>query len=300
MTVRLQHGWIMGGIITTPNLADAIGDYQNVLGLTLVEQGVLPADLAASWGCPASGGAAYALLQPQSGAPCFYRLVEAPLPDGFKPTTSYGWAAFEVTVQDVFGWPDRLAGSGFDIIGPPKQIASLPYFVPMQVLGRGREMIYLNEVLENTPISDLPPANALTDHIFICILAAKDRAASLGWYEQALGLNVSDSYTIPYSMINKAFGLPDDYQTTLTMVQKGRLPIIEIDDYPAEATQRAGPADALPAANALVSLAVDKLDAIKADFIAAPVRREGPMYQGRRTATVRGLSGELIELIEIG
>jgi catechol 2,3-dioxygenase-like lactoylglutathione lyase family enzyme len=299
MSGALQHGAIMGGIITTPNLAEALADYQGVLGLTLVEEGVLPADLAASWGCPTSSGAPYALLQPASGAPCFIRLVEAPLPDDFKPTTSYGWAAYELTVQDVFGWPDRLQGSGFDIVGPPKQIASLPYFVPMQVLGRGREMIYLNEVLDDTPTSDLPKAGSLTDYIFICILAAKDREASLAWYQRALGLDISSSYTIPYSMINNAFGLPSDYQTTITMVQKDRLPIIEVDDYPAETGERAGPKDALPSANALVSLAVGKLDDVQAEFITPPVRRDGPMYQGRRTATVRGLAGELIELIEI-
>jgi catechol 2,3-dioxygenase-like lactoylglutathione lyase family enzyme len=300
MTVMLQHGAIMGGIVTTPDLAAALADYQGILGLSLVEQGVLDGELAASWGCPASAGHRYALLQPQSQAPCFIRLVEAPLPADFRPTTSYGWAAFELSVQDVFGWPDRLQGSGFDIVGPPKEIAGLPYFIPMQALGRGKEMIYLNEVRDNTPTSDLPKAASLTDHIFICILAAKDRAASLAWYEQCLGLDISSSYTIPYSMINNAFGLADDYQTTITMVQKGRLPIIEVDDYPAAAQDRVGPAGQLPAGNALVSLAVECLDSVQAEFIAPPVRRDGPFYGGRHTATLRGLAGELIELIEIG
>jgi catechol 2,3-dioxygenase-like lactoylglutathione lyase family enzyme len=296
----LKHGRIAGGVISTPDLAGAIADYNGRLGLTLVEQGTIDADLAASWGTPKSAGARYAMLQPASGADCFLRLVEAPLPADFTPTRTYGWAAYELTVQDVFGWPDRLEGSGFDIVGPPKALEGLPYFIPMQVTGRGREMIYLNEVAENTPTSDLPKAGSLTDHIFIVILATPDREANLTWFEQTLKLDISSSYTLAYSMINNAFDLGSDYRTTITMVQKDRLPIIEVDDYPDAATVRQGDPAMLPPGNALVTLAVDDLDALDASFIAPPVARDGPLYGGRRAATVRGLAGELIELLEIG
>ena len=299
MTVGLTHGSIAGGVISTPDLDLALGDYAGTLGLKVVEQGVVDADLAESWGAPGSAGARQALLQPGSGAPCFIRLVEAPLPADFRPTRTFGWAAYELTVQDVFGWPDRLQGSGFDIVGPPKQIDGLAYFIPMQVLGRGREMIYLNEVAENMPTTDLPKARSLTDHIFIVILATPDRPASLKWYEEALGLDISSTFSLRYSMINKAFGLPDDYQTSITMVQKGRLPIIEVDDYPADATPRASGEGMLPPGNAMVTLAVDDLDALKVDFICEPTRRAGALYGDRRTATVRGFAGELIELVEL-
>lgn len=300
MSNYLTHGAILGGVVSTPDLDAALADYHGCLGLDIVEQGTLDADLAASWGCPKSAGARFALLQPQSGTPCFIRLVEAPLPDDFKPTRTFGWAAFELTVQDVFGWPDRLKGSGFDIVGPPKELEGLPYFIPMQVTGRGREMIYLNEVADNTPTSDLPKACSLTDHIFIVILATPDREASLKWFEGALKLDISSSYTLAYSMINNAFGLGSDYRTTITMVQKGRLPIVEVDDYPAQATVRQGDPEMLPPGNAMIALAVDNLDALDVEFIAPPTAREGALYGGRRTATVRGLAGERIELIEIG
>ncbi|WP_150292733.1 hypothetical protein [Sphingobium estronivorans] len=300
MSGGLQHGRIVGGVISTPDLDAAMADYHGCLGLTVVEQGLLDGDLAVSWGCPKSAGARFAMLQPASGAPCFIRLVEAVLPPDFTPTRTYGWAAYELTVQHVFGWPDRLQGSGFDIVGPPKALEGLPYFVPMQVTGRGREMIYLNEVADNTPTSDLPRAQSPVDHIFIVILATPDREASLDWFEKTLKLDISSSYTLAYSMINNVFGLGSDYRTTITMVQKGRLPIVEVDDYPPQATVRQGDPEMLPPGNAMITLAVDDLDALDADFIAPPVRREGVFYSGRRAATVRGLAGELIELIEIG
>jgi catechol 2,3-dioxygenase-like lactoylglutathione lyase family enzyme len=295
----LSHGRIIGGLSTTPDLDAALRDYRDALGLAVTEQGELAADLAASWGCPASAGARFATLAPASGAPCRLRLVEQAVPDEFVPTRSYGWGAYEITVQDVFGWPERLKDSGFDIVGVPKEIPGLPYFVAMQMLGRGREMVYLNEVRENTPTSDLPPAASPVDHLFIVILAAPDRAVTMRWYEERLGLEEGGTYTIPYSMINNAFGLDAATLTTISMAQKGRMPIIEVDDYPAQTIVRPRAQGALPPGNALVTLAVDTLDGRGLDFITPPQVREGAFYEGRRAATVVGPAGELLELVEI-
>ena len=296
----MTHGTILGGVVATPDLAGSLDDYAGRLGLQVVEQAPVPADLAASWGCPAIGGAPSATLRPASGAPCWLRLVEQAVPRDFVPTRTFGWAAFELTVQDVYGWPARLAASGCTVVGPPRAIPGLPSFVPMQVTGRGREMIYLNEVHGDTPTSDLPKAQSPTDRIFIVILATPDRAATVGWLKDTLGLDEGGSYTLEYTMINAAFALPPGTQSTITMVQNGRLPIVEVDDYPPAATPRATPAGMLPPGNALVTLAVDRLDDVRAPFIAPPVVRHGALYGGRRSATLIGSAGELIELVETG
>lgn len=295
----IKHGQILGGIITTPNLDAALGDYQRALGLELVEAGTLSDILATSWGCPASAGARMATLRPRSGAPCYLRLVEQPVPPGFTPTRTYGWAAYELSVQDVYGWPERLAGSGFEIVGPPKPIDGLPYFIPMQVIGRGGEMIYLNEVACDTPSSDLPKAKCPVDHMFICILATPDLAGTVKWYRERLQFDEGGSYTLEYTMINKAFGLPVGMQSTITMVQKGRLPIIEVDGYPTAATIRPGDPKRLPAGNALITLAVESLDALSLDWITPPTVQDGALYAGSRAATTIGPAGERLELVVI-
>ncbi len=300
MTHTLQHGSILGGVATVPDLETALKDYRDVLGMKVIESGSMSDDLAQAWACPKIAGAPMAVLQPASGADCFIRLVEQPDHPDFKPTTTYGWAAYELTVQDVFGWPGRLEGSSFDIIGPPKEIDILPYFVPMQALGPGREMIYLNEVRENTPTTDLPKARSLTDHIFIVIIATPDRVKTVNWYRDRLHLTEGDTYTLEYTMINEAFGKPAGTVSDLTMVQIDRLPIVEVDDYPDEATSRPKHEGMLPPGNALVTLAVDDLDAVKIDWIAPPQVRAGALYRDRRTATAIGPAGELLELIEIG
>jgi catechol 2,3-dioxygenase-like lactoylglutathione lyase family enzyme len=297
MTEFLTHGRIVGATTATPDLDAALRDYRDTLGLRVVEDGIVATDLAASWGCPGSAGARYAALQPTSGTTCTLRLVEQPLPPGFRPTRTFGWAAFELSVQDVFGWPERLAGSGFEIVGPPREIPGLPYFVAMQMIGRGRELVYLNEVRSNTPTSDLPAARSPVDRVFIVILATPDRAATLEWYRARLGLEEGGTYTIPYTMISRAFDLPPDTLHGLSMAQVGRMPIVEIDDYPAEATARQTPPGMLPPGNSMVTLAVDGLGGRGLDFIAPPVVRNGPAYGGRRVATVRGPAGELLELV---
>lgn len=300
MSSYLTHGRIMGGVVATPDLQAALRDYHERLGFRLVETTVVPDELASSWGIAGLAGKPMAVLQPTSGAHCFLRLVEQPLPPQFVPTTTFGWASYEITVQDVFGWPAKLEGSGFDIIGPPKEIPGLPYFVAMQVHGRGKEMLYFNETRSNTPSTDLPFAQSPMDHIFIVILATPDREATVAWYRDRLGLDVGDSYTIAYSMINNAFGLPADTMSSLTMVQKGRLPIVEIDDYPPQTRHRVADAGCLPPGNALVTVAVDNLDDLDLAWIAPPQSLAGPLYGGRRSATVHGVAGELLELVEIG
>ena len=292
----MTHGRILCGTATTPDLDAAIGDYAGTLGLRMVERGHVDDALATSWGAPASAGAATALLQPTSGEASFLRLVEQPVPADFKPTRTFGWAAFEFTVQGVYDWAERMGDTGFNIIGPPREIPGLPYFVAMQMLGRGREMVYLNEVRSDTPTSDLPRAICPVGPIFIVILACADRPAVLDWYRDRLSLDIGADYTIPYTMIARAFDLPLDSLFTITMAQKGRMPIVEIDGYPDAATVRAVDSGRLPPGNALVTLAVERLPDL--DWLAAPAVREDALYAGRRSATVCGPAGELLELVE--
>lgn len=298
--MNIAHGTILGGLSVVPDLDAALAAYAGTLGLDLVARSALPADLAADWGCPASAGAPYAVLRPSSGAPCWLRLVEQSPVAEFLPTTSFGWGAFELTVQDVFGWPARLAGSGFDVVGAPRHLPGMDAFVPMQVLGPGREMLYLNEVFADMATLDLPRAHALVDHVFIVILATPDRAATCDWYARVLGLDLGPLFEMPVQMINNAFGLPTTHVTALQMVGAGRMPIIEVDDYPPQAGPRPCHAGMLPPGNALVTLAVRDLDACACDWISPPVLREGPLYEGRRAATVIGPAGEILELVEVG
>lgn len=299
--MTIAHGTILGGLSTVPNIERALAAYRDTLQLELVERGFLEDGLARSWGCPANSGSPYAALRPKSGEPCWFRLVEQADCSDFTPNTSYGWAAFETTVEDVWSWPDRLPPDLFTVVGPPKPLQNMAAaFIPMQALGPGREMIYLNQVLGDLPDTDLPRARAPVDRIFIVVLATPDRLASLRWYAERLGLERGADYKLPYSMINMAFGLPSDHETTISMLRAGRMPVIEVDDYPLEAAERPCHPGMLPPGNALVTLGVRDLDSCAVEWLTPPRRRPGALYEGRRVATTRGVAGELVELVDVG
>lgn len=294
------QGRIKCGTISAPAFAASLADYTGLLGLDIAESGIVTPDLAAAWGCPGSAGMRTALLTPADGNPAFLRLVEAtPVPD-FRPLRSYGWAAFEHTVADCDAlFADIRTAPGFTVIGEPKLVPGFDNFIPFQVTGRGGEVLYLNQVLKSGMSDlDLPHTKARVDQMFIAILAAPDRAAALAFHTDVLGFEAGDTWSIPYSVINNSFGLPADTITDMTMTRIGRMPGSEIDQYPAAATLRPTAAGELPPGNAMISFICASLDAITAPFLAPPQRRDGPLYAGRRTATLRGAAGELIELIE--
>lgn len=294
-----RHGRIKCGTVATPAFDATLADYRDLLGLELVEQGTVPVDLAASWDAPAVAGARTALLRPANGNGCYYRLVEVEATPDYRPARSYGWVAYEITVEDVFALHEKVA-EAFKVIGPPKHVEGFTNFIPMQVVGRSGEILYLNQVLKSMSDVDLPMAESMVDIIFIAILAASDRQASIDFQVRHLGFAEGGTYNIPYSVINNAFALPADNRTTISMTKVDRLPVAEIDQYPQATITRPQPPDGLPPGNALISFNIDNLDKIDLPFLTPPQARPGPLYDGRRVATLRGPDGELYELIETG
>jgi catechol 2,3-dioxygenase-like lactoylglutathione lyase family enzyme len=295
----LTHGSIACGTVVTPDLAASLADYQRVLKLDVLEDGQVPAALAASWGCPASAGRRMVLLGSANPAGNLIRLVEGSAVPDYVPLRSYGWASLELTVADVWALHETIVADGaFRVIGAPKLVEGFDNFIPMQVIGRAGEVLYLNKVLKSMSSLDLPEAHAWVDRIFIAILAAQNRKETVDFHVAQLGFEEDATYEITYSVINNAFGLPDSYKTAMTMTKAGRLPASEVDQYPAETIVRPCASGELPPGVALMTFAVRDLDMCRAHWITPPVARDGPLYQGRRCCTVRGASGELIELIE--
>jgi hypothetical protein len=292
-----NHGAILCGTMLAPAFDAALADYRGALGLPVVEEGRVSPDLARSWGAPAQVGCRFALLKAGRG---FLRLVGGSVvPEGFRPLRTYGWAAYEMSVADAFALHVRLEGGPFAVLGAPKRVPGFTSFIPFQVAGRSGEVLYLNTVLESrTAGLDLPLAESQVDGMFIAVLAAEDRAATVRFQVEALGFEAGETFRFPYSMINNSFGLPDAHETEVTMTCVGRAPACEVDQYPEGADHRPRSAGELPPGNSLVTFAHRDLDAVAAPFIEAPVRRDGPLYGGARVATVIGPAGERIELVE--
>jgi hypothetical protein len=293
-------GRVKCGTVLVPDFDASLADYRDVLGLQVVESVSVSQSLATLWQAPALAGRRMAVLQPASGVPCFIRLIEASHVPDYQPILSYGWISLEITVENVWTLHKRVAEeAGFTVIGPPKLVDGFSNFIPMQVIGRAGEVLYLNQVQHSMETLDLPMAKSMVDHIFITVLAAPDREAALAFYADKIGFAAGATYEIIYSVINNAFALPAETKHAISMTSVGRLPCVEIDQYPPQTRHRPMAAGELPPGVGMVSYLVKSLDRVDVPFVAPPQAMSGVVYEGRRAATLIGPSGEYLELIEM-
>ncbi len=286
--------------VTTSDLGRSERLYQEYFGYRTVDRTPVAPDLAASWGAPASAGRPQVVMQPQSGAPAYLRFVEGdPVPD-YAPLRSYGWNAIEIIVQDLEALNQRLLDSPFEIIGTPAVLAFdfTDAISAMQVVGPAGEVLYLTHVAEDVPGLNLPQAACFVDRPFIMILGGEDLDQTTGFFSRTFGLTASPPMDGTIRVINRAYNRPPGTKTTICTIALPRQTLIELDALPPQATVRPAHADCLPPAAAIVTFEHDDLDDVPAPFLAPPAPRAEAPYGGRRAATLKGATGELIELIE--
>lgn len=285
--------------LTVADLERAVANYSKYFDYAVVERGGVAADLAAGWDAPGSAGLPYAVMQPASGADIYIRFIEQEPVGSYKALRSYGWNAIEICVQDVMQANARVEDSPFEIIGPPREIDGLPAIFPMQVKGPDEEIVYLTQIRDDLPAFDLPRAEAPIDRLFILVLGCSDMKASLDWMVRHCGLSIGrDEMEIVYTMLAKAYGTPMDELHKISTMIHGRDVFLELDQYPAAAIERPRHAGMLVPGCAIGTFWHPEFDSLPGPWITPPVRRDGPIYQGKRTATMKDLDGALIEIVE--
>lgn len=288
--------------LTVSSLAISTDLYCEWLDYSEIETGTIDADLARSWGAPNSAGCPYAILQPQSGASVYIRMIEQPVVDQYVPLTSFGWGAIEINNQDTLGVNARLENSPFEIIGPPKELDGLPEIFPMQIKGPDQEIVYLTQFRGQLPMYDLPPANSFIDKLFILVMACSDMTDTGQWLEKHLLIEQGEPMELMYDMISTAFNLPPETKHTIATLKHERDVFLEIDALPANAIERPRHNGMLPPCAAIGSFIhpnFDALEEINKDlWITPPKKYAGAVYNGKRAATLQTPDGTLIELIE--
>jgi catechol 2,3-dioxygenase-like lactoylglutathione lyase family enzyme len=289
--------------LTVANLARSEALYRDWLYYDSVEEGVISADLAASWGAPASVGKPYVVMQPKSGAEIYLRFVEDDAHPDYQPLKTYGWAAIEICVEDVLKVNERMLESPFEIIGPPRELDGMPAIFPMQVQGPDGEIVYLTQIRSDLEAYDLPRATSLIDRQFIHVCAVSDLTGSLNWCQDKLGLSFGRDMAIVYTMLANAFGVPYENKFTIATLTHERDVFYEFDQLPPAACARPAWKERLPQGVAISTIIVPDFEHRVAAhsnwLIAPPAKRDGPIYKGKRAATMRGPDGILFELVEI-
>jgi hypothetical protein len=284
--------------LCAPDLGAMEQAYTRILNYSVVERGTVAPELSKTWAAPKMRGHGYIMLRPASEANVYLRVIQCAGVAGYRPMSTFGWNATEILVQD----PDALAdairkpGSGFEVVGEPRPLGAGSPIRAMQAVGPAREVLYLTRIPEGTP--HMQSARTFVDRPFIIILGNRDLGATAKFLHDRLGVDSGSPVPARMTVLNRAFGLDIETTHPLAMARISPDYAIELDQYPSNATDRPHCAGELPPAMALVSFETDSLEAVKGELLAPPRRIKQAPYNDRRVGTVRGPSGELIELVE--
>ena len=288
---------LRGATVTVASLDRSIELYTRHLNYRLIETGSVDSDVAESWQAPGVTGHAYAVLQPASGRDIYLRFVEQEPVPGFRALRTYGWNAIELCVSDVREVYARLKDSPFEIIGPPRENPGLANIHPMQIKGPDEEVVFLTQINADTPPYKLPRAQSLIDQVFIMVIGCRDVAAATTWFEVNLGLERGEDLKIAYTMLAKAYGKDLSTQYQLTTLMHDFDIFVEVDQYPAEATERHKQNGMLPPGCAITTFWHPEFDLIQRAQSNAAQTHAGVLYDGKKSLLLEGPDGALVEVV---
>lgn len=283
-----------------PDVDEFVDWYARGFGHHISESGTVTSTLAKAWGAPATAGRRYALLSLPSSPDVYLRVVESPPVPDFEPLLTFGWNAFEIILDDIQAVRARLANSPFKIIGEPRPLGFRPSIYAMQVVGPGKEVLYLATETGDRSISPLPAPHGLVGRPFIMVLGGPDVMAMRDFYTQTFNLEPHPIRASRGQTLQRAWGGTEDGTHPITLLRfREHGNSMELDGYVKPGLcPRPQVQGELPSSNAMATFSVPSLDDLELPFIEPPTTHEGLAYTGTRAATFIGPAGELVELIE--
>ena len=274
--------------------------YTKWLDYKVCERGFVEQSLANSWNTPLMKNKPYLLLQPSSEEDVFIRVCKIDEVKNYKPMTSLGWNAFELIIEDVYELYEKLKESPFKIIGPPASLGGeLDFIHAMQVEGPAKEILYLTCDKVKAPDSLLPKPGAFVGRPFIVILAANGIHEVQEFYCSKFGLKREEDMQTTIEVIANAQSLPKGHIYDMGFMALSSLGnFIEYDGYDRVFGKRPCNKGQLPPGCSTATFTVDSLNDLNLDFVGDIIESNSIVYNGRRSRTAKGYTGELIELIE--
>ena len=285
--------------VATADPAALAVEYERWLGYGVVERRAVSEAEARAWGAPGVAGRPQVLLAPAGRGDSYLRFVESRRPPGYVPLRHLGWNAAEHIVQDCDAVARQLAGSPFEIIGPPADLSFSDQIRAMQVRGPADEVLYLTQIKSKLPIFDTPDAEYPVDRVFIVILGGATMEGLQDAYASRFGVPRAPVIPSKISVLANAYGAPADTLYSIAALPLRGQSFIEADAMPAAAEPRPCLPGELPPAIAIVSFEAETLPA-GVEWLAPPAALPGLPYRGRLAGTCRGPAGELVEVIARG
>ena len=280
--------------VTAPDLSAVEAAYTGFLDHRVAGRGAVAPELAASWRAPAMSGKPYLLLSPAAGEECVFRFIEADTDPNYVPFSTYGWNAAEIMVEDVDAMAGRLKDSPFEIVGEPQNLSFSDDIRAMQILGPGKELLYLTEFKKKIPGLDTPVARCAVDRVFIVILGGPSMKDLQAFFGSSFGVPGADPVESRVKSMSAAFGNSPEHKYPIAALPLAGQTLIEVDEMPHQATSRPHHEGLLPAGISIVSFVAqgaDASDALPAGTDQAPYRNV------ERISCHVGSAGELIEIL---
>jgi hypothetical protein len=220
-------GPILAATVAVPDLELAVRAYRSLLGYAELASGT---EAAEGWQVLGPAGADWGLV----------RLVEV---RGCRLSPTFrtlGWSALEILVADADATYARcLEVEGFEVLQPPVAVGGGGSLRALQARGPGGEGVYLTQVLAPSEKFELPSLQEGQHRVYVVVVGTHDVEATRGFFEQAFGVRHITDHALPVRVLNQAYGLPPGTLHRLSTLQLAGNNVVEIDEYPAEASGRA-------------------------------------------------------------
>jgi hypothetical protein len=258
---------------TAPELGAVEEAYRQYLGYRVVARGSVDASQAEAWAAPSIGGAPMLELAPEAADDFRFRVVQSAAGDDYLPFGSYGWNAAEILVRDVDALADRLADSPFEIVGEPQDLSFSEDIRAMQVLGPGRELLYLTQFKRPVPGLEVPDTRCDVDRTFIVILGGPSMDALQDFYAERFQVPRAPAVESRVKGMSAAFGLDPEHRYPIAALPLAGKCLIEVDQMPDAAAPRTSRPGHLPPGISIVS------------------------FSGAQQACLRGAADEIVEVL---
>ena len=290
----MQLGRITAVTITTPDLDKVIDIYSKYLGYRFISSTRVSGEQAKIWDAENIENSKMIFMSPESSNDFFFRFIEQDVDEDYVPFGTYGWNAAELIVKDVDRSAEKLIGSPFEVIGEPADLSFTDQIRAMQIMGPSREVIYLTQFKSKLDEFDSPSPRCDIDQTFIVILAGENLDDMQTFLNERLYIKKAEPMQSRIRAISKVFDLPEDTKYKSASLAIGDQSLIELDEMPSKAGPRAVRPGYLPSGISIVSFI-----AYDSSLIDKTYDSNIPSFEKARASTIKGSSGELIEIINV-
>lgn len=278
--------------VCAPDLQHIEAVYRETLEYRTVEQSEVSRAQAAAWEAPAMEGAATLIMSPAVADDFHFRFIKRPADPRYIPLTTWGWNAAELMVQNVDAMALRIPGSGFELVGEPRDLSFCADIRAMQIRGPGDEILYLTEFKKDVPGLNVPKARSVVDRTFIVIVGGPSMQPLQDFYNRTFGIAQVPVVESRITMLSKALGKSVETLYPIAALALSGQSLIEVDEMPPTVGARKCDTGMLPPGIAIVSFDCDAIPPT-----ATLLKSNSLPYANRKAAVLRGPAHELIELI---